>query len=128
MDEKETENDKGIKAIAQALRAGGTLLHAACPVCDSPLIKIQDKIYCKVCDKEVLIYKDEKELPAEIQKAMKKNAAKTSARETSITKTINEKIEQLRVKLENTDDPDEIIKITEAIDKLLQTLEKASES
>ena len=75
-----------------------------------------------------MIYKDEKELPAEIQKALKKNAAKTSKTETSITKTINAKIEQLRIKLENTDEPDEIIKITEAIDKLLQTLEKASEN
>ena len=126
MNNKEINDEKGIKAIAEALRAGGTLLHAACPVCDSPLIKIKDKVYCKVCDTDVLIYRDEKDLPADIQKALKKDTAKSTAKETSMTKTINAKIEQLREKLEITDDPDEIIKISEAIDKLLQTLEKAS--
>ena len=125
MNKKEVNNEQGIKAIAEALRAGGTLLHAACPVCDSPLIKIKDKVYCKVCDTEVLIYRDEKDLPKEIQKALK-NDTKQTQKETTMTKTINAKIEQLRKKLESTDDPDEIIKISEAIDKLLQTLEKAS--
>ncbi|NHJ87057.1 MAG: Spo0E family sporulation regulatory protein-aspartic acid phosphatase [Asgard group archaeon] len=125
MVENKKNNEEGIKAIAQALRAGGTLLNAACPVCDSPLIKINDKIYCKVCDREVLIYRDESELPTEIQKAMKRTTAHSANTQNSaIAITLNKKIEAMRIKLENTDDPDEIIKISEAIDKLLNTLQK----
>lgn len=116
-------NDDGIKAIAEALRAGGTLLSTACPVCDSPLIKIQDKIYCKMCNKEVMIYKDESELPKEVQKALHKNTVSKTP-ESKMHKTINKKIEALRKKLEEADDPDEIIKLSEAIDKLYATLTK----
>lgn len=116
-------NDDGIKAIAEALRAGGTLLSTACPACDSPLIKIQDKIYCKVCNKEVMIYKHESELPKELQKALHRNST-SNAPESKMYITINKKIEALRTKLEDTEDPDEIIKLSEAIDKLHDTLKK----
>ena len=124
MSNKNNNKDEGIRAIATALRQGGTLLNAACPVCDSPLIKIQDKIYCKVCDKEVLIYKDENELPKEIRKLISQNDKKYSAEETKLIRTLKEKLEKLRKKLENSDDPDEIIKTTEAIDKLISTIQK----
>ncbi len=117
--------DEGIKAIAEALRAGGTLLSTACPVCDSPLIKINDKIYCKVCNKEVMIYKDESELPKEIQKALhKQSSSEFDSNESKVHQTINKKIETLRKKLEETDDPDEIIKLSDAIEKLHSTLTK----
>ena len=123
MSNKTTED--GIKAIAEALRAGGTLLSTACPVCDSPLIKINDKIYCKVCNKEVMIYKDESELPKEVQRALHKNAsATTDSNESKVQRTINKKIEALRKRLEDADDPDEIIKLSDAIDKLHSTLSK----
>ncbi len=118
-------NEDGIKAIAEALRAGGTLLSTACPVCDSPLIRINDKIYCKVCNKEVMIYKDESELPKEVQRALKKNAASTGdSNESKVQQTINKKIEALRKRLEEADDPDEIIKLSDAIEKLHATLTK----
>ncbi len=118
-------NEDGIKAIAEALRAGGTLLSTACPVCDSPLIKIKDKIYCKVCNKEVMIYKDESELPKEIQRALHKNASSTTdSTESKVQQTINKKIETLRKRLEEAEDPDEIIKLSDAIDKLHSTLTK----
>jgi uncharacterized Zn finger protein (UPF0148 family) len=117
--------DEGIKAIAAALRAGGTLLNKACPICDSPLIRINEKVYCKVCEKEVIIYQDEKELPAEIRKEIKKKVSPSASEEDSkVEKTLKGKIEKLRVQLEESDDPDEIIKITEAIDKLLSSLKK----
>ncbi|MHA1185256.1 MAG: Sjogren's syndrome/scleroderma autoantigen 1 family protein [Candidatus Heimdallarchaeota archaeon] len=123
--ENKKNNDEGIKAIAAALRAGGTLLNKACPVCDSPLIKINDKVYCKVCEKEVIIYQDEKELPAEIRKEIKKKVSPAvSEEESKVEKTLKSKIEKLRLQLEESDDPDEIIKLTEAIDKLNSTLKK----
>jgi len=123
--ENEKSNDEGIKAIAAALRAGGTLLNKACPICDSPLIKINDRIYCKVCEKEVIIYQDEKELPAAIRKEIKKKVSpEISEEDSKVEKTLKSKIEKLRLRLEESDDPDEIIKITEAIGKLSSTLKK----
>ncbi len=123
--ENEKSQDEGIKAIAAALRAGGTLLNKACPVCDSPLIKINDRIYCKVCEKEVIIYKDEKELPAEIRKEIKKKVSlDVSEEDSKVEITLKSKIEKLRLQLEESDDTDEIIKLTEAIDKLSSTLKK----
>lgn len=120
-------NQESIKAIADALKKGGTLLDAACPVCNSPLIKIEGRVFCKVCNKEVIIYKDESQLPPAIQKALKRNAYSDLQGESNVEKTIKGKIESLRKKLEETDNPDEIIKISEAIDKLVSTLKKINE-
>ncbi|NHJ38729.1 MAG: hypothetical protein FK731_01760 [Asgard group archaeon] len=114
-------DEEGIKLLAEALRSGGTLLNVSCPICAYPLIKINDKIYCKICDNEVIIYKDESELPKEYRKAIKPRKEQTDS---PIIKTIASKIESLRLKMESTDDPDEIIKISEAIEKLLITLQK----
>ena len=94
-------------------------------MCNSPLIKVNDRIFCKVCDKEVLIYRDERDLPKDIQQILKKDAQRERPREQSkVEKTILEKLENLREKLAAADDPDEIIKLTEAIDKLHSTLSK----
>ncbi|NHJ05633.1 MAG: hypothetical protein EAX90_12475 [Candidatus Heimdallarchaeota archaeon] len=117
-------DDNGIKAIADALKSGGTLLEAACPICDSPLIKVKGRVFCKTCNREVIIYKDEKQLPLDIQKALKKNAFGVVNEDSAIEKTLKGKVEKLRLQLEKTDDTDEIIKISEAIDKLLSTLRK----
>jgi uncharacterized Zn finger protein (UPF0148 family) len=114
-------DQEGIKVLAEALRAGGTLLNISCPICAYPLIKINDKIFCKICDNEVIIYKDESELPKEYRKALK---PKETQIDSPMVKTLNTKIEALRKKMEATDDPDEIIKISEAIEKLLVTLQK----
>ncbi|MHA1212194.1 MAG: Sjogren's syndrome/scleroderma autoantigen 1 family protein [Candidatus Heimdallarchaeota archaeon] len=122
---KKDEEEKGIKAISEALRAGGTLLNAACPICSFPLIKVKEKIYCKICDNEVIIYKDASELPKEYQQALKHNNRSNEIKDSPIIKTLKNKIEGLRNKLEAAEDPDEIIKISDAIDKLLNTLKNA---
>jgi uncharacterized Zn finger protein (UPF0148 family) len=114
-------DQEGIKLLAEALRAGGTLLNISCPICASPLIKINEKIFCKISDTEVIIYKDESELPKEYRKALE---PKKTQIDSPMVKTLNTKIESLRKKMEATDDPDEIIKISEAIEKLLATLQR----
>lgn len=118
------ETEEAIRALAEALRAGGTLLHASCPQCNTPLIKIGDKIYCKYCNKEVIIYKEESELPLEIREALKKQTLQKTRSKSPVEKTIKRKVEGLRKKLEKTEDPEEIVKLSEAIDSLLDTLRK----
>ncbi|NHJ32240.1 MAG: hypothetical protein FK732_05215 [Asgard group archaeon] len=125
--EKVKKEENGIKAIADALKAGGALLNIACPVCNYPLIKIEEKIYCKICNQEVYIYRDESELPKEYKQALKQKTSKTSPEETNVERTIKKKIEDLRKKLEKSIDPDEIVKLSETIDKLNQTLKKMKE-
>jgi uncharacterized Zn finger protein (UPF0148 family) len=112
------DEDEGIKALAEALRAGGKLLSLSCPICAYPLIEIDGKKFCKICNNEVVVYKDESELSAEQLKALKQD----NKTESPMTKTISTKIETLRKKIEETDDPDEIIKLSEAIEKLHNTL------
>lgn len=121
-EKKQKINDQeGIKLLAEALRSGSTLLNASCPICAYPLIKINDKIFCKICDNEVIIYKDESELPKEYRKTLKPRKEQSVS---PVAKTIASKIETLRIKMEATEDPDEIIKISEAIEKLHVTLQK----
>ncbi|NHK33016.1 MAG: hypothetical protein FK730_16835 [Asgard group archaeon] len=115
------DDQKGVKVLAEALRDGGTLLDISCPICAYPLIKINEKIFCKICDNEVIIYKDESELPKEYRKAL--DPKKTQI-DSPMVKTLNTKIETLRKKMDATDDPDEIIKLSEAIEKLLVTLQR----
>lgn len=124
--EKAKNEEIGIKAIADALKAGGTLLNIACPNCNYPLIRIDEKIFCKICNQEVYIYRDESELPKEYKQALKQKT-KVSSEETEVEKTIKGKIEELRKKLEKTIDTDEIVKLSEAINKLSQTLKKMKE-
>ncbi len=124
-DETKKEED-GIKSIADALKAGGALLNVACPICNYPLIKVDEKIYCKICNQEVYIYRDESELPKEYKQALKQKP-KISSEETEVEKTIKGKIEDLRKKLEKAVDPDEIGKLSEAIGKLNQTLKRMKE-
>ena len=124
--EDKIKEEEGIKAIADALKAGGALLNVACPICNYPLIKIEEKIYCKICNQEVYIYRDESELPKEYKQALKQKS-KDTIDESEVEKTIKAKIEDLRKKLEMAIDPDEIVKLSEAIDKLNQTLKKMTE-
>jgi len=123
-DNSRKNEEEGIKALAKALRNGGTLLNIGCPVCSYPLIRINDKIYCKVCNSEVLIYKDEKDLPKEIRQALKKETPQKEDTHSAIKQSLEKKIENLRKRLDESDDPDEIMKLSKTIDKLLETLEK----
>ena len=61
------------------------------------------------------------------KKALKQKAAKVSTKDSDVEKTIKGKIEDLRKKLEKATDPDEIVKLSEALDKLTQTLKKMKE-
>ncbi|MEA2070196.1 MAG: Sjogren's syndrome/scleroderma autoantigen 1 family protein [Asgard group archaeon] len=125
MPQRKKPSNEGIKALAEALKTGGTLLNQACPVCNTPLIKIDDKIFCKTCQREVIIYKNEEELPPNLRDSLiKEKKPQKQKKHDKVTKTIENKIEKLRETLEQTDDPDEIIKLSNAIDRLVESLEK----
>ena len=51
-----------VKKMAEALKAGATMLNEACPVCSSPLFKMpSDEIYCLKCNRKVILVKTEEE-------------------------------------------------------------------
>ena len=60
MQEHRMSDEKNkIKNMANLLKSGATMLSESCPICNSPLFKIQNEIWCKNCDKRVLIIKEE---------------------------------------------------------------------
>ena len=51
------------KIMAELLRSGHTMLNLACPECNNPLFRNKKSdIYCPICNKKVLIKKEEKEI------------------------------------------------------------------
>lgn len=48
-------DDKITKKMGQLLRKGAALLNTACPKCNTPLLRLQDRsMYCAKCDSEVV--------------------------------------------------------------------------
>lgn len=52
--------EPNIKKMATLLRSGATMLDKYCPNCNYILFRLKnDQIYCPICDREVIIVKDE---------------------------------------------------------------------
>jgi UPF0148 protein len=54
--------EQNIKKMATLLRSGATMLDIYCPNCKYILFRLKnDKIYCPICDREVIIVKSDLE-------------------------------------------------------------------
>lgn len=52
--------EQNIKKMATLLRSGATMLDIYCPNCNYILFRLKnDQIYCPVCDREVMLVKDD---------------------------------------------------------------------
>jgi len=101
--------------MASLLRDGHTLLSESCPQCNSPLFKLKSgEIYCGVCDKKVIIIKDDSQIDLIYQN---KILADT-------TKIIIMKIKELHQKIDLEKDIDELYKLTRILLNYLDSLEK----
>jgi len=105
--------DTHIKRMADLLRQGATLTDLACPVCSSPLFRLQDgTLWCGKDEKKVVIVKEGEE-STQANKAMDKLEA-----------TVMAKVQDLQGKIEKTDNTEEIGKLTMTLSELLNSLEK----
>jgi UPF0148 protein len=104
-----------IKRMADLLRQGATLTDLACPLCSSPLFRLKDgTLWCGKDEKKVIIVKEGEE------------TAKTTtnvAMET-LEATLMAKVQSLQEKIQQTDDVEELQKLSNALSDLLNSLEK----
>ena len=113
--QKKTE-DKHIKRMADLLRQGATLTDLACPLCSSPLFRLRDgTLWCGKDEKKVVLVKEGEEPP--------KPAANNTAMDT-LEATLMKKVQDLQEKIQQTDNADELAKLSTALSQLLESLER----
>ena len=100
--------------MADLLRQGATLTDMSCPACASPLFRLQDGIlWCGKCEKKVVVVKEGAEQANAIGAAYEK-----------LETTLLAKVQALQEKIQNTEDVEELQKISLALSDLLGNLEK----
>jgi UPF0148 protein len=103
-----------IKRMADLLRQGATLTDLACPACSSPLFKLNTgELWCAKDQKRVIIVKQDEEEKATSNQSMDKLEA-----------MLLSKIQDLQNKIQQTDNLDELQKLSAALNELLGNLEK----
>lgn len=101
--------------MADLLRQGATLTELACPACASPLFRLKDgSLWCAKCKKKVVIVKEGEELP-KIQSSTVLEDLET---------TLLSKVQQIRNRIQNEEDMEELQKLSNALSELLENLEK----
>jgi uncharacterized Zn finger protein (UPF0148 family) len=111
--------DTSIKRMAELLRRGATLTDLSCPACASPLFRLQEGIlWCAKDEKKVIVIKEGEEPP--------KPTAEPSPNEAydKLEATLLAKVQDIQSKIEQTQDLDELQKLTSALSELLNSLEK----
>jgi UPF0148 protein len=112
---QEKRDNTPIKRMADLLRQGATLTDLSCPVCSSPLFRLQDgTLWCAKDEKKVVIVKEGEEQP--------KQSATTPY--DKLEATLMSKIQDIEGKIEKTENPDELQKLSTALSELLNSLDK----
>ncbi|HKZ88250.1 MAG TPA: Sjogren's syndrome/scleroderma autoantigen 1 family protein [Candidatus Bathyarchaeia archaeon] len=111
----EQKPDDHIKRMADLLRQGNTLTDLACPVCASPLFRLKDgTLWCGKDEKKVILVKEGEEIG---------KPAANAAMDTLET-TLLAKVQNLQGKIQQTDNVEELQKLSNALSNLLDSLEK----
>ena len=107
--------DDHINRGADLLRQGATLTDLACPVCASPLFRLKDgTLWCVKDEKKVIIVKEGEET----------TKATTNAAMETLEATLLAKVQNLQSKIQQTDNTEELQKLSSALSNLLDSLEK----
>lgn len=105
--------DQPIKRMADLLRQGATLTELSCPVCASPLFRLQDgTLWCAKDEKKVIVVKEGEEPKA------------GSTAYDKLEATLLSKVQQIQDKIQNTEDVEEMQKLSAALSELLSNLER----
>jgi UPF0148 protein len=111
--QEKTENNH-IKRMADLLRKGATLTDKSCPACASPLFRLENgTLWCEKDEKEVIVVR-ENEAPEKTSR-MAYN---------TLEATILAKVEDIQNKIQQTENVEELQKLTHTLSELLDNLEK----
>ena len=111
---QEKTEDKPIKRMADLLRQGATLTDLTCPACASPLFRLKDgTLWCAKDEKKVIVVKDGEEP----EKASSMVYDRLEA-------TLLAKVEDIQSKIQQTENVEELQKLSTALSELLDNLEK----
>ena len=96
---------------------GATLTDLSCPVCNSPLFRLQDStLWCAKDEKKVVIVKEGEEETTK--------PSVTGSAYDKLEATLMNKVQDLQSKIEKTEDVDELQKLANALSELLNSLDK----
>lgn len=100
--------------MAHLLRQGATLTDLSCPACASPLFRLKDGIlWCAKDEKKVIIAKEGEEPETTNTKAYGKLEA-----------TLLKKVQEIENRIQQTQDIEELQKLSLALSELLGNLER----
>jgi UPF0148 protein len=106
--------DKPIKRMADLLRQGATLTDLSCPACASPLFRLKDgTLWCAKDEKKVIVVKEGEE----------PEKASTAAYD-KLEAALLTKVEGIQNKIQQTENVEELQKLSTALSELLDNLEK----
>jgi len=106
--------DKPIKRMADLLRQGATLTDLMCPACASPLFRLKDgTLWCANDEKKVIVVKEGEEP----EKA-------SNATYDRLEATLLAKVKDIQNKIQQTENVEELQKLSTALSELLSNLEK----
>ena len=109
---QEKAEDKPIKRMADLLRQGATLTDMSCPACASPLFRLKDgTLWCGKCEKKVIVVKEGEEQAS-------------GAAYNKLEVTLLAKVQTIQDKIQNTEDVEELQKLSTALSEILSNLEK----
>jgi UPF0148 protein len=102
--------------MADMLKQGATLTELACPVCASPIFKLESgELWCVKCKKKVVVVK-EGETISDVER---------STVISSLESTLLARIEEIERKMKTEKDVDQLEKLGKTLSTLLESLEKA---
>lgn len=106
--------DNYMKRMTDALRSGAKMLSEHCPICGSPIFEIKEELWCLRCNKRIVKVRSDEEVGSALSVYTLMNTASIIA----------VKIEELTILLSRAVEVDEVRKLSEALEVLLQTLEQ----
>ena len=122
MEEKEKgRKSEELSRMSSLLLSGATMLGEACPDCNVPLFKQNDKIFCPQCERKAVYVKNKKEI-RQIEQNFSLDESTSQLRE-----ILTGKMNFLANQLASEDNPEQIMPILEMIDKILTILRNMSD-
>lgn len=112
-----------VKKMADMLRRGATMLSEQCPVCNSPLFKLHDEIFCVKCNRRVVIVKEGEEVP-EVKEEPKVQPAASPVVSATIEEAALTKLQEITSQARSEKDPVRLQQLGSSILTWLEVLEK----